>query len=102
MCEAIYIGNTQQTLKKILDMHFSDLLSLLKNGQKSDLFAAHFEQHFNANTPRTDLHKYTTFKVVNQINPIGAKKTFTKPNLGSCMKERLTILKSYVTSVSRL
>ena len=35
MCDAIYIGNTQQTLKKIMDVHFSDLLRLLKNEQKS-------------------------------------------------------------------
>ena len=47
MCDAIYIGNTQQTFKKRMDGHFSDLLCLLKNGQKSDSFAAHFEQHFN-------------------------------------------------------
>ena len=42
MCEAIYIGNTQQTFKKIMDGHFSDILRLLKNVQKSYLFAAHF------------------------------------------------------------
>ena len=34
MCDAIYIGNTQQTLKKITDSNFSDILRLLKNGQK--------------------------------------------------------------------
>ena len=38
MCDAIYIGNTQQTFKKIMDGHFSDLQRLLKNGQKSDSF----------------------------------------------------------------
>ena len=31
MCDAIYIGNTQQTFKK-MDGHFSNLLRLLKNG----------------------------------------------------------------------
>ena len=30
----IYIGNTQQTFKKIMDDHFSDVQRLLKNGQK--------------------------------------------------------------------
>ena len=34
MCDAIYIGKTQQTFKKIMDGHFSNLLRLLKNGQK--------------------------------------------------------------------
>ena len=33
-CNTIYIGNTQQTLKKRMDGHFSDLQRLLKNGQK--------------------------------------------------------------------
>ena len=47
MCEDIYIGNTHHTLKKIMDGHFSDLIRLLKNGQKSDSFAAHFKQYFN-------------------------------------------------------
>ena len=42
---------------------------------------------------RIDLRKYMTFKEVKQINPIGAMKTFTKPNYNLCMKELLTILK---------
>ena len=36
--------------------------------------------HFNSNTSHTDLRKYTTFKLVKQLNPIGSMKTFTKPN----------------------
>ena len=55
MCVAIYVGNTQQTFKKRMDGHFSDLLRLLKNRQKSDSFAAHFKQHFNTTTSRTYL-----------------------------------------------
>ena len=31
MCEAIYIVNTQQTPKKIINVHFFDILRLLKN-----------------------------------------------------------------------
>ena len=76
-----------------MDGHFSDILRLLKNGQKSDSFSAHFEQHFNSTTSRTYLRKYTTFKVLKQINPIGAMKTFTKPNCNLCMEEHLTIFK---------
>ena len=93
MCDAIYIGNTQQTFKKRMDGHFSDLLRLLKNGQKSDSFAAHFEQQLNTTRTRTDLRKYMMFKVVNQLNRIVAMKTFTKTNCNVCMEERLTILK---------
>ena len=55
-----------------MDSNFSDLLRPLKNRKKSDSFDAHFEQHFNSNSSPTDLRKYMTFKVVNQINPIGA------------------------------
>ena len=52
MCEAIYIGNAQHKFKKRMDGHFSNIIRLLKNRQKSDSFAAYFEQHFNATTPR--------------------------------------------------
>ena len=72
MCDAIYIGNTEQKVKKIMDGHLSDLLRLLNNGQKSDSFAAHFVRHFNYNSLRTYLRKYMAFKVVKYINPIDA------------------------------
>ena len=94
MCDAIYIGNTQQTLKKRMHGHFSDLLRLLKKIQRSESFAAHFGHHFNATTSRTDLPKYLTFKKVKRLNPIGAMKTFTKPNFNLCMEECWTILKN--------
>ena len=63
-----------------MDGHLSDILRLLKNGKKSDSFAAHFKQCFKDATSRTDLRKYMTFKLVKQLNPIVAMKTFTKPN----------------------
>ena len=102
MCEAINIGNTQQKLRKRMDGHFFNLLRLLKNGQKPDSYPAHFEQHCNATTSRKYLCKFTTFKVVNHLNPIGAMKIYTKPKYNLCMEEGLTIHKNYVTNVSRL
>ena len=45
-----------------VDGQFSYRLRLLKNGQKSDSFAAHFEHHFNTTTSHTYLRKYMTFK----------------------------------------
>ena len=93
MCDAFYIGNTQQTFKKIMVGHFSNILRLLKNGQKSDSCAAYSEQHFNTTTEHTDLRKYMTFRVVKQLNPIGAIQTFTKPNCNLCIEERSLILK---------
>ena len=94
MCDAIYIGNTQKTCKKIIDGYFSDLQRLLKNGQKLDSFAAHFVKHFNNTTSRMDLRKHMMFKLINQLKPIDAMKTFTKPNCNLCMQEHLTILKN--------
>ena len=77
-----------------MDSHFFDRLRLLKNIQKSDSFADHFEQHFNTTTSHTDLRKFIRFKVVKKINPIGAMKNFTKPNYNLCTEERLIILKN--------
>ena len=93
MCEAIYVGNTQQPQNNIIDGHFSVLLHILKNRQKPVSFLAYFEQHFNATTLHTDLGKHMTFKVVNQLKPIVAIKPFMKSNCNLCMEERLTILK---------
>ena len=68
-----------------MEGHFFDLLRLLKKGQKSGSFYAHFEQHFKSTTSRTDLRKCTKFKVVNQLNQIDEMKTFTKTNYNLCM-----------------
>ena len=94
MCDTIYIGNTQNTFKKSMDGHLSDILRLLNNRQKADSFASHFKQHFNTTTSRTDLRKYMTFKVVKELNPIGEMKLFTELNCYRCMEERLTIFKN--------
>ena len=49
--------------------------------------------NFKSTTSRTDLRKCMTFEAVKQLNPIGAMKSLTKPNLNLCTEERLTILK---------
>ena len=91
--DAIYIDNTQQAFKKRMDGHFSYIQRLLKNEKNSDSFDAHFVHHLNTTTSRTDLRNYMTFKVVKQLNLIGAMKKFTKPNFNICMQEHLTVLK---------
>ena len=93
MCDSIYIGNTKQTFKKIMDGHFYDLQRLLKNEQKPDSFADHFVHNFNTNTSRTDLCKYMMFIILKQLNPSVEMKKSTKPNCNICMEEHLTILK---------
>ena len=102
MYDTIYMSNNQQTFKKIMDGHFSDLQRLLKKKQKSDSFAVHFVQHFNNTTSCTDLRKYMTLEVIKQLNLIVAMKTFTKLNCIIYMQKRLTILKKYMTKASKL
>ena len=82
-------------------MIFSNLLRLLKNGQKSDSFAAHFKQNFNTTASHTDLRKYTAFKVVNKLNPIGAMKKFKNLIVIYVWRDVLRSSKRYVTNASR-
>ena len=64
MCDAIYIGNTQQTFKKYLMVIYIIYHVYSNKGKKSDSSAAHFIQQFNNTTSRTDLGKCMTFKVI--------------------------------------
>ena len=86
ICEAIYIGKTQQKFNKIMGSHLSNVQCLLKKGIKLDSFADHYGQHFKSNMPCTNLHKRMSFKVVNHLNPIGSMKSFTKPNYNLCIE----------------
>ena len=47
LSDAIYIGNTQQTFRKIMDCNFSHVQRLLKNGQILESFAAHLNVTLN-------------------------------------------------------
>ena len=89
----IYVTNRKHKKKRMVG-HFSNILHLLNNVQKSDSFASRFEQYFIDTTSHTYLHKYMTFKVLKQLNPIVAMKKYTKPNCNQCMEERLTIFKN--------
>ena len=84
MCDAIYIGNIKNKFTKITDIHFSSLQRSIKTGKN--------QQHFQYTMSCTDLHKCMSFKVVKQLNPILAMKSFTKPICYLCMEERLAIL----------
>ena len=55
-----------------MDGHFSDAQHLLKNGQKPELFAAHYKQHFKSTTSHTKLRNCVTLNVLKQLIPIGA------------------------------
>ena len=71
--------------------NFSNHPHILKNGQKSYSFAAHFERKFNYTMSRTYLPKCMAFTLLKLLNPIGTIKTYMKPNCNLCMEERLTI-----------
>ena len=94
VCNAMYIGNTHQKIKKSIGGNSSNLLLLLNNGQKPHKCASHSKHHFKYTISSTDPNKFMTFKLVNQLNLIGAMKTFTKHNYNLCTEERLTILKN--------
>ena len=86
-------------------MVISPIFYVYSKMDKTRYISAHFEQHFNGTTPSTYIRKCMAFKVVNQINPVGAMKNFTKPNCNLCMEERLTILNNicdkYVTVMNK-
>ena len=56
-------------------------------------FATYFEQHCRSTMSRADLRKRMMFKVVKQLNWIGAMKIFIKPNYNLCIEKFLMILK---------
>ena len=94
LCTAIYIGNTQQTVKTRMTQHFGDVRRLISEGKKSDTFAAHFAQHFDDAPSPAELREIMDFSIVAEVNPIGAVKTFGKMCCSLCMEERLTIVKA--------
>ena len=61
LCDAIYIGNTQQTLNIRVDGCFYDVQHILKNG-KTDWFSSYYEQHFKSNTSCTGIYNNMTLK----------------------------------------
>jgi GIY-YIG catalytic domain len=91
----IYIGNTQQFLKKRMQQHFNDVKLLHKQGIKSDSYAKHFAKQFvdqKEITPETQRNNIIC-EILWQGNPINVVKTFGTPNCALCNKERLAILK---------
>ena len=91
MCDAILIGNTQQKIKKSINVYLSDGQRILKNIKNSDSLYALYKQHFKSTTSRTDLHMFMVFKSVKKLNTIVAVEIFMKPNCSLFTKERLTI-----------
>ena len=76
-----------------MDSCFYDVQCILKKGQKSDSFSAHYYQHFKHNMLHNDLCKCMGLKVVNHINADGEMKSFIKPNFNLFLEEWLLVLK---------
>ena len=83
-----------------MDGHFSYAQCIIKNGQKLDPFAAHYEQRFKSAMPHTYLCKCMRFKLVMHVNICGSNISSTKPNCNLFIEERLMILKIYMIETS--
>ena len=97
ICDMVYIGNTQNSLKTRMSQHFQDVRKLVRLDQSSDSFADHFAQHFEPGRDDVTAGKVREIcqsRVLWQGNAISCMKSFGTRECKLCMKERLTILKS--------
>jgi hypothetical protein len=94
----VYIGNTQQHLKKRMQQHFQDVRKLVLTEQRSDSFASHFADFFDPpRNPRERLkirdQLEIKVEVIWQGRPLSVVKTFGTKGCALCSKERIEILK---------
>jgi hypothetical protein len=91
----VYIGNTQQHLKKRMQQHVQDVKNLVKKDKKSDSFAAHFAPLIPRETDAKNVRNLVKFKcdILWKGDPISCVKTFGSKACKLCAKERLEILK---------
>ena len=95
-CDKVYIGNTQQKVKKRLDQHFGDTVRLANCGEKSDSFASHFAEHFkqsDEDVRRKHVREMVKMEILWQGDAISCMKSFGQLNCHLCMRERIEILK---------
>ena len=72
LCNPIYIGNTQNALKKSTEKHFKDVAQNLR--KKLDTYEAHFSQHITKNLNTKQCHRITSFYILSMVNPIFQQK----------------------------
>ena len=91
----IYIGNTQQHVKKRTQQHVQDVKKLVTDGTSSDSFAAHFATLVPKGTQKKEVKNFVKIKVdiIWQGDPISCVKTFGSRGCKLCSKERYEILK---------
>jgi hypothetical protein len=91
----VYIGNTQQKVKKRMQQHVQDVRKLVLKSQRLDSFASHFSKLIPPATPPNEIRLHVKFKVelLWRGNPLSVVKTFGTRECKLCAKERYEILK---------
>ena len=94
----VYIGNTQQQIKKRMEAHMGDMCKLTNKNQHFDSFAQNFASVCQASDgiklTRKDVRRYMLVETIWEGNPISVMKTFGKPLCILCMKEKINILQA--------
>ena len=89
LCLSVYVGNTQNNLKKIMKRHFQDVAQKVHHDKNSDTFGAHFAQHFDQKPTPQQFREIMKFEILFKVNPIRSMKTCSKYSCTLCMKEIL-------------
>jgi GIY-YIG catalytic domain len=91
----IYIGNTQQHLKKRMGQHARDVRRKKELNINSDTFASHFADQMRLfpDFSHKRLRNMMTCSIIWQANPHSALRSFGTPNCILCSRERLEIVK---------
>ena len=85
-CLSFYVGNTQNTLKKRMGKNFQDVAPKVQHDKNSDIFAAHFAQHFDPKPTPKQCREILKFEILAKVNPIGSIKTRSKYSCSLYMK----------------
>ena len=102
ICNEAYVGCTQDTFKKRMTHHFSDVTRLTStskpvlpsdDSRRSDTFAKHFAKHFPQDATPQQLWENLNLDVLWQGNPLSCVNTFKMPKCCLCTMERLFIFK---------
>jgi hypothetical protein len=91
----IYIGNTQQHLKKKMGQHARDVQRKKELKINSDTFASHFgdKMRLFPDFSHRRLRNMMTCSIIWQANPHSALRSFGTPNYILCSREMLEIVK---------
>ena len=76
-CGDFYIGNTQNTLKRV-EQHFQDVAQNVVNNKNPDSSVAHFAKHFTQKPSPQQCRKIISFNILSTVKPIASMKTWCK------------------------